>query len=99
VICGGNFHKMRVTGVLLSIYYSASITLSTFPEFRKHGRQRQSLSETGREATGLLGSMMLFGLLVNLFQVHSFEKFLLNDEIVALPFGKMAQEPSRPTVS
>jgi len=70
---------------------------STFAEFQNRGRQRQSLS--GRELTGLLGSMMVFCLLVNLFQVHPFEKFLLNDEIVALPFGKMAQESSRPTVS
>lgn len=43
--------------------------------------------------------MMLFCLLVNLLQVHPFENLLLNDEIVALPFGEMAQESSRSAVS
>jgi hypothetical protein len=37
--------------------------------------------------------------LVNLFQDHPFEKLLLNDEIVALPFGEMAQESSHSAVS
>jgi hypothetical protein len=68
---------------------------STFREFSKRRndvQSREKVRTKPQKTYWLLGSMMRCGLLVDFLQVHPFENFLLNDEIVALSLGELEQE-------